>query len=158
MLFRSPSKPTFKGSYDTPTGAVGVAFFENYVYVTDGGGLQIIDPHSNKLTLLGTPMSVGTYNVDIKACNEEKECVTDIFDIIVRNSSSTDIELTIILIIVGSIACAICTGLCAFSCGIVTLRRYLKRELALNEQKVPILPKNKKDVKLKTSLNYSEED
>jgi hypothetical protein len=111
-------------------------------------GLQIIAPNLDKLTLSGTASSVGTYSVDIKACNEEKECVTDIFDIIVKNSSSTDIELTIILIIVGSISCAICTGLCAFSGGIMAFRQYRKGNLILNEQKVPILPKDKKDMSL----------
>jgi hypothetical protein len=84
----NPSNPTFKGSYDTPDQARGVAISENYAYVASmRAGLQIIAPNFDKLRLSGTPNSLGTYSVDIEACNEAKECVTDSFDIIVGNNA-----------------------------------------------------------------------
>jgi len=117
---------TFKGSYDTPDTAVEVALSENYAYVADrNSGLQIIALNSDKLTLSGTPNSVGTYGVDIKACNEIMECVTDSFDIVVM-------DLSTILVIIGSSigACVICTvSLCLLLTvggGIVILKRHRK--------------------------------
>jgi hypothetical protein len=84
-----PSNPIFKGSYDTPDRAYGVTVSGNYVYVTDGeSGLQIIASNLDKLILSGTPGSVGTYNIDITACNEIMECVIDSFDIVVENNNA----------------------------------------------------------------------
>jgi hypothetical protein len=249
-----PANSTFKGSYDTPNSALGVSLSEDYAYVADRLSLQIIAPNLDKLILSGTPSSLGTYSVDIEACNEIKECATDsfnvivgnnppivanpirnqivmiytlfnytfsnntfidpdghsltytakssdnsplpswlnfnslqrkffgiptisatypikvtandsyggsvsdIFDIIVRNTNTPFTDLTITLVIIGSITCVICTGCCAFSGGgIVVLRRHYKHDLALNEQKVPILPKDKKDVSLNTPPSSIEE-
>jgi hypothetical protein len=84
----NPSSPTFKGLYNTPGMAQGVALSGNYAYVADGMyGLQIIALNSDKLTLLGTPNFVGTYGVDITACNEIMECIIDTFNIHVINNS-----------------------------------------------------------------------
>jgi hypothetical protein len=81
-----PANPTFKGSY--PTNAQGVAVSGNYAYVAaDYSGLQIIAIHSNKLTLSGTPSSLGTDSVDVEACNEIMECVSDSFDITIRDNA-----------------------------------------------------------------------
>jgi hypothetical protein len=87
-----PSNPIFKGAYDTPGRGGGIAISGNYAYVADhGAGLQIIALNPNKLILSGTPRSVGIYSVDIKACNEIMECVTDSFNIIVKNSLNVDL-------------------------------------------------------------------
>jgi hypothetical protein len=87
-----PSNPIFKGAYDTPGRGGGIAISGNYAYVADyGAGLQIIALNPNKLTLSGTPRSVGTYSVDIKACNEIMECTTDSFNITVKNSLNADL-------------------------------------------------------------------
>jgi hypothetical protein len=102
-----PANPTFKCAYNTPDNAVGVTLSENYAYVADASsGLQIIAFNSDellleKLTLSGTPSSVGTYRVDIKACNKAEECATDSFDIIVKDSSSTDTTTYTVLMILG---------------------------------------------------------
>jgi hypothetical protein len=86
-----PSNPTFEGSYDTPGNAYGIALSGNYAYVADrDSGLQIIALNmdkTGKLIFFGTPSSLGTYSVDIEACNEEVECLTDSFDIIVGNKA-----------------------------------------------------------------------
>jgi hypothetical protein len=139
-----PSNPTFKGSYNTPDRALGVAVSGNYVYVADMiSGLQIIALNSDKLTLLGTPNFVGTYGVDITACNEIMECITDSFDIIVKANSDTetdtitdmDTDLTTTLAIIGSSvgACIIYTvsSLCCLLIGggIVILKQRRKEVL-----------------------------
>jgi hypothetical protein len=96
------SNPTFKASYDLPDYAYQVALSGNCAYVADfASGLQIVALNSDELTLSGTPNFVGTYGVDIEACNEIMECATDSFDIIVENSSPK--ALTATLIIIGSI-------------------------------------------------------
>jgi hypothetical protein len=83
-----PADPTFKGSYNTPGEARGVALSGNYAYVADGpSGLQIIASNLDKLRLSGIPDSAGLCSVNIKACNEAKECITDSFDIMVRNNA-----------------------------------------------------------------------
>jgi hypothetical protein len=85
-----PSNPTFKGSYDTPDRAMRVALSNTYAYVADdASGLQIIALNLDKLILSGTPSSLGTYGVDIEACNEAAECATDSFDITVGNNPPT---------------------------------------------------------------------
>ena len=152
-----PSNPTFKGSYNTPfpSAAYGIALSGNYAYIAYASGLQIIAPNLDKLILSGTPSSIGTYKVDIKACNEAKECVTDIFDIIVKNSSSTDIDLTTILIIISSITVAICST-ANFCClvitggGIVTFIRYRNKKILSGQahEKVPIFSINSETNKL----------
>jgi hypothetical protein len=100
-----PSNPTFKASYNTPGNAGEVALSGNYAYVADyESGLQIIATNLDKLTLSGTPSSVGTYSIDIKACNEALECVTDSFGITVNTvENSSSAALTTTLIIIGSI-------------------------------------------------------
>jgi hypothetical protein len=82
----NPSKPTFRGSCYTLR-ANHVALSGNYAYVADGwtGDLQIVAPNLDKLILSGTPSSVGTYSVNIKACNEIMECAKDSFNITVSN-------------------------------------------------------------------------
>ena len=96
------SNPTFKASYDMPDRAYEVALSGNCAYVADfASGLQIVALNSDKLTLSGTPSFVGTYDVDIEACNEIMECVSDSFEIVVENSSPK--ALTTTLIIIGSI-------------------------------------------------------
>jgi hypothetical protein len=78
------TNPTFKSSYNTPGYAYDVTFSGNYAYVADGSaGLLIITPNLDKLILSGTPNVTGTYGIDIKACNEISECITDSFDIII---------------------------------------------------------------------------
>jgi hypothetical protein len=124
-----PSNPTFKGSYNI-LDVVGVAVSGNYAYVADWeSGLQIIAHNLDKLTLSGKPNSIGTYKINIKACNEEKECATDSFDIIVS------MDLTTILIIIGSITGAICiAGFCCLLIGgggIIILKRYRNRNKIL---------------------------
>jgi hypothetical protein len=81
-----PSNPTFKGGYGMPNWARDVALSGNYVYVVDLLSLQIIATNLDKLTLTGIASSVGTYGVDIEACNDAMECVTDSFNIIARNN------------------------------------------------------------------------
>jgi hypothetical protein len=83
---RDLSNLRFKGSYDTVSRAVGVAFSGNYVYVTDGG-LQIINPSLDELILSGVSNSIGTYNVDIEACNKVGECINDSFNVVVENNA-----------------------------------------------------------------------
>jgi hypothetical protein len=133
-----PSNPTFKGSYDTPGMAQEVALSGNYAYVADVGfrrdisSLQIIALNPDKLTLSGTPSSIGTYGVDIKACNEIMECVTDSFDIIVKEHLSTDLSTT--LVIIGSTvgACIVCIVSFCFPLiiggGVVVLKRYRNKD------------------------------
>ena len=143
-----PTNPTFKGSYDTLGFSEGVALSGNYAYVADGlYGLQIIALNSDKLTLLGTPNFVGTYGVDIKACNEIMECVTDSFYIIVKDSDDTTdttsitdtSDLTTTSIIISLMTLAVCTACVAsFSLpliiggGIVALRRHRNKILENN--------------------------
>jgi hypothetical protein len=84
-----PSNPTFKGSYDTLDRTEGVAVSGNYAYMADGyWGLQIIALNFDQLTLSGTSSSIGTYGVDIKACNEILECVTDSFNVTVGGNNA----------------------------------------------------------------------
>jgi hypothetical protein len=84
------TNPIFKGSYNTPGGAFEAAISGNYAYVVGLQlGLEIIAFNPNKLTLSGTPSAVGTYSVDIKACNEIMECAADSFEIIVRDIDDT---------------------------------------------------------------------
>jgi hypothetical protein len=141
-----PSNPKFKSSYDTNGNADEIALFDNYAYVgVYLMGLQIIDPNLDKVILSGTPSSAGTYRVDIKACNEAKECVVDSFKIIVK-------DLNITLIIISSVAGVICIGsVCCtlIGSGIIALNRYRKkilkdsknieenRKLLINEDKRP---------------------
>jgi hypothetical protein len=91
-----PSNPLFKGSYDTPHGIRKMAISENYLYTT-GSGLQIIDLNLGRLKLSGTPSSAGTYSVSIRACNEEKECAADSFNVIVQSSFITSTEVGAII-------------------------------------------------------------
>jgi hypothetical protein len=85
----NPSNPTLKDSFDDIYYAVEVAVSENYVYMgSEGGLLWIMVLNSNKLMLSGTPSSVGIYSIDIKACNEAEECVTDSFDITVGGNNA----------------------------------------------------------------------
>jgi hypothetical protein len=108
------AKPILKSSYDTPGSAYDVALSENYVYVAaDRSGLQIISLKSDKLTLSGRPRSTGIYGVDIKACNEEKECAINSFNIIVNGSDYvTDVgDITNLIsaeaiIVIVSVLCA----------------------------------------------------
>jgi hypothetical protein len=128
-----PSNPTFKGSYDdTPGYAKGVALFGNYAYVADGSsGLQIIALNPDEIILSGTPMFEGTYSIDIKACNEIMECITDSFDIIVEVDDTTDTtNLTNSIVIISSMTVVACAACIASFCiplsivgGIVMLRR-----------------------------------
>jgi hypothetical protein len=133
-----PANPTFKASYYMPYLLFSeVAVSGNYAYIADcdSGLLYIIEPNLDKLILSGIPNSIGTYKVNIKACNEEKECVTDSFYIIV----STDLTTT--LIIIGSIAGGtICIA--SFCCslgggGIIVLKRYRNRNKVLKSA-IPI--------------------
>jgi hypothetical protein len=119
-----PSNPTFECSYDTLGGVGRVVVSGNYAYVTNTG-LQIIALNPNKLILSGASMSEGTYSVDIKACNEILECVTDSFNIIVKNSF-----LTTSSIIISSMTVGVCLACVASFClpltiggGILMLRR-----------------------------------
>jgi hypothetical protein len=127
-----PSNPTFKTSYDTPYGVYDISISGNYAYVANGdSGLQIIALNSENLTLSGTPRSERTYSVDIRACNEEKKCATDSFDIIVKpNYVYVDIGLVISLPIIGLIICAIsfCGSLIGVG-GIVVFKRYRNKIL-----------------------------
>ena len=150
-----PANPTFKSSYDTPRYAHGVALSGNYAYVADSNsGLQVIASNLDKLTLSGTPSSVGTYSVDVEACNEAEECITDSFYIIVKYSDDTiddttdttdtidttdptsitdTTDLTTTLTIIGcSIAVAVCTAsFCStliIGGGIVAFRRYFNKD------------------------------
>jgi hypothetical protein len=116
------ANPIFKSSYNTPGRGHRVALSENYAYVADyDSGLQIIDSSLEKITLTGTPDSIGIYKISIKACNEANECAIDTFNIIVTS-------LTITLIIIGSVTGAICTV--SFCCpliisgGVIALKRY----------------------------------
>jgi hypothetical protein len=83
-----PTNPTFAASCDMPSEALEVAVYENCIYVADKDfGLQIVAFNPSKLVLYGTPPnSLETYKMNIKACNELSECVTDSFDIIVGNN------------------------------------------------------------------------
>jgi hypothetical protein len=82
------TNPIFKGSYYTePEKAWGVVVSSNYAYVANGKkGLQVIVFEPDKLVLSGTPSLVERYSIEIEACNEGKECISDIFDIIVRDN------------------------------------------------------------------------
>jgi hypothetical protein len=129
------TRPKFKSSYDTHSPCSGITVLDNYAYVATENSLQIIDPNLNKVTLLGSPKSIGTYCVNIKACNEEKECATNSFDIIVTNP-------TITLIIIGSITGTICVASFCCSligCGIIILKRrhnkILKDKLNINAER-----------------------
>jgi hypothetical protein len=129
------TNPISKGSCDTPDKAYGIAVSGNYAYVADdASGLQIIDLNLDKLTLSGTPSSVGTYGVDIEACNEMMECVTDSFEIVAKNSLDAEMDLsTILAIIIPSVgACIICTvslSLLIIVGGIVIVKRRRKEVL-----------------------------
>jgi hypothetical protein len=86
----NPSNPTFKSSCDIPGHAQKVVLFENYAYIANYyEGLQIIAPNLDKVILSGTPNFVGAYSVDIRACNEIMECITDSFEIVVKNVDNT---------------------------------------------------------------------
>jgi hypothetical protein len=115
-----PSNPTFKGSYDTPGLAHEVAVSSNYAYVADEDGLQIIAPNLDKLILSGTSSSVGTYGVDIKACNEAKECITDSFDIHVINIDPNNILDWPSYVGIGT-ATTFCVGVSLFSAIFATI-------------------------------------
>jgi hypothetical protein len=131
-----PANPTFKGAYNTPDTALEVTLSDNYTYVADRrSGLQIIDIdlNSDKLLLLsGTPSSVGIYGVDIKACNEEKECAINGFNIIVdddRYAGYNDYYAIIeylIFIIISSISIPVCIAL-IIGCGIVSIRQHYNK-------------------------------
>ena len=128
------ANPTHKDWYFMPN-VQGITVSGNYAYMAVwDSGLYIAALNLDKLVLSGTPNSVGTYNVTIKACNEVKECVTDSFDIIVKKDSSNKntTDLTIVLIIIGSItAGAICvTGFCCSLIigGGVALKRYRNKD------------------------------
>jgi hypothetical protein len=100
--------------------------------VADFSSLQIIASNLDKLIIGGIPNSVGTYGVHVKACNEAEECVSDSFNIVVKDSLPTNTDLTTTLIIIGSIAGAVC--IVSFYCvligiGIVVLRRYRNKIL-----------------------------
>jgi hypothetical protein len=85
-----PSNSTLETYYWTENlYAAQVVVSGNYAYV-NSGVLYIIALNPSKLILSGIPSSVGTYSVDIKACNEIMECVTDSFDIIVDIDDTTD--------------------------------------------------------------------
>jgi hypothetical protein len=141
------TNPTLKDSYNTANWATTVAVSSNYAYLGDWeAGLLIIDPNLDKLTLSGTPNSIGIYLVNIKACNEAKECINDSFYIAVRN-------LTITLIIIGSSAGVICTASFCCSligCGIIALKQYrnkiLKDNISINtkEEDEPLIKKKTK--------------
>jgi hypothetical protein len=138
----NPANPTFKSSYDMLDKALEVVVSGNYVYLATGkSGLQIIAPDLDKLILSGKSNSLGTYRVNIKACNEEKECAIDNFNVIVS------MDLTTILIIIGSIVSeTICAA--SFCCsligggGIMILKRYrnrnkiLKSAMLINESQI----------------------
>jgi hypothetical protein len=140
-----PSNPTFKDSYNTSGCALEVALSENYAYVADGDlGLKIIALNQDKLILSGIPTSMGTYRVDIKACNEIMECATDSFDIIVKDivdttdtMSVTDTtDLTNSIVIISSMTVAACVAcIASFSLPliigavIVALRRHRNKIL-----------------------------
>jgi hypothetical protein len=142
------TNPIFKGSYNAAgvDTDCGIIVSGNYVYMANSNsGLQIIVPNL-ELTLSGIPNSIGTYRVNIKACNEEKECATDSFDIIVTNP-------TITLVIICSIAAsAICVGgICCLligGVGIITLKRYRNRNKNLKSA-IPI-----NDSQVVTKNNY----
>jgi hypothetical protein len=144
-----PSEPTFKGSYDIFSEALGIVFSGNYVYLANNDlGLQIVAPNLDKLKLSGRVNSVGTYGVDIKACNEAKECATDSFYIIAKNSSMI-IDLTVVLVIISSITVVICSiaNLCclAITCGgIVRFIRYRDKKVlsGSSDEKTPIFSIN----------------
>jgi hypothetical protein len=80
-----PSNPKFKASYNISGATSGIAVSGNYAYVTEWystrSGLWIIALNFDQLMLSGIPNSTGTYGVNITACNEEEECLTDSFDI-----------------------------------------------------------------------------
>jgi hypothetical protein len=118
-----PSNPTFKDSYDMPGRAYGVALSGNYAYVAaDEAGLQIIALNFDKQILSGTPSSLGTYGLDIEACNEAAECVMDSFDIIVKDiddttdtvddtmSATNTTDLTNSIVIISAMSVAACVA------------------------------------------------
>jgi hypothetical protein len=159
-----PSNPTFKGFYDTPDNAREVALFGNYAYVADSGynytsGLQIID-----ISDPANPTFSCSYNTSGKAygvaLSGNYAYVADGnsgLQIIALNivTDSLDTDLTITLIIIGSITGAVCIA--SFCCvligsGIVELRRYRNKILG-NESntKVKKLREEKELQKLETS-------
>jgi hypothetical protein len=134
------ANPTLKSSYDTPDDPYRVAFSGNYVYVANkASGLQIINPNLDKVTLLGTASSTGTHRIDIKACNEIMECVTDSFNIIVTN-------LTVTLIIICASTGTVCTvSVCCtlIGGGIIILKR---RHNKILKDKININAKEKENL------------
>jgi hypothetical protein len=125
----NPSNPTLRDSYNMPGRAYGVAVSGNYVYVAIGG-LHVVALNPDKLMLSGTPKLAGTHRVDIKACNRAEECVSDSFNIIVKNflSTSTEIDFTSTIIssmIAGTFAACIASLFLPLIIGggIVMLRR-----------------------------------
>jgi hypothetical protein len=142
------TNPTFKASYDIGDNAQAVIISGNYAYVAAWtSGLQIIEPNLDKLSLSGVPNSVGTYSVDIRACNEAKECITDSFDIVVKNFSvDTDVDTIdtnvnsglIITSVIGSVIGAICiVGVCSLLIvvGIVMRKKFMKNNGDVIEEK-----------------------
>jgi hypothetical protein len=130
---KNPAYPEFKDSYNTGLNCFtrGVTLSGNYAYIACGNeGLKIIALNSNGLTLLGTPSSVGTYSINIKACNEELECATNGFDIIVENSPSMAFSTTLTIAISISVAVCISSFWCALiGGGIIAIRRYYNKGL-----------------------------
>jgi hypothetical protein len=125
-----PSNPTFIGLYNMPDESHGVAAFGNYAYVAVyTSGLQIIDitdPEKllNKLTLLGTPSSVGTYSVNIRVCNEAQELAIDSFDIIVKDYSDLIDIIIPLLTVTLTVICFFSASACCY--GIVIFRHSRK--------------------------------
>jgi hypothetical protein len=142
-----PLNPIFKSAYDAFNAWPGeLAVSGNYVYIAVHqylvkGGLDIIALNSDKIVLSGTPISAGTFGVDIKACNEVMECTTDSFDIIVKGNLDAGMDLsTMLAIIIPSVgACIVCTvsfSLLTIVGGIVILKKHRKE--ALKDKSVDI--------------------
>jgi hypothetical protein len=137
------ANPTFKSSYNTAANANRIVFSSNYAYVTDlYHGLEIASINLDKLTLLGTPNSLGTYIVDIKACNGKKECITNSFNIIVSIDLTTTLIITITICLIG-FCCSLIGGV-----GIIRLKRYRNRNKNLKSA-IPI-----NDSQVVTKNNY----
>jgi hypothetical protein len=108
--------------------AMNTAVSSNYVYVGGVQVIQIIALNPARLILSGIPNSTGKYKVNIKACNEAEECAINSFDIVVKNSLSTDMDLpvtfnsTIIAACIASVFLPLIIG-----AGIVILKRHRNR-------------------------------